>query len=470
VAKRAGVSVATASKALNGGSEVAPDTRRRVMRAAKDLSFRPNALARGLISGRTSAVGLLTDELGGRFAIPVLLGIENALGSGEMSVMLCDSRGDAIRRQHYIRALLARQVDGFIVLGDTNDVRPSLKSEIPVPVVYAYCESDDPADVSVLSDDRAGARLAMEHLLSLGRRHIGHITGEEGYRAARERAAGVRTVLGEAGLPLAGGVPFFGEWTRRWGRHAARLLLAAHPETDAVFCGSDQVANGVMETILESGRRIPDDIAVVGYDNWEVFSADSRPPLTTVDLDLQRLGATAASHLLDALNGQPAAGVVRLPGRLVVRESTGPLPRGGAADAARDEEVPPVERWVPDPLWRLVAPLLPSPGPSRPQGGGRRRAPDRSVLAALLYLASMDGSWRTLPPEMFGISGATAQRRLTEWQHSGVFARLGAALDELPASSAPAPDAESISWLQMAREAVAVLASPDARSYEQPNP
>ncbi|MGP3966823.1 substrate-binding domain-containing protein [Streptomyces sp. 6N223] len=496
VARRAGVSVATASKALNSGNDVAPGTRRRVMRAAEELAFRPNALARGLISGRTSAVGLLTDELGGRFAIPVLLGIENTLGSGEMSVMLCDSRGDAIRRQHYIRSMLARQVDGFIVLGDSNDIRASLREEIPVPVVYAYCESDDPADVSVLSDDRAGARLAMEHLVSLGRRHIGHITGEETYRAARERAEAVREVLAEAGLPLAGGVPFFGEWTRRWGRHAARLLLAAHPETDAVFCGSDQVANGVIETILESGRRIPDDVAVVGYDNWEVFSADSRPPLTTVDLDLQRLGATAASHLLDALNGRPASGVVRLPGRLVVRESTGPLPRtGGAARPAAPAgpapaesgpagpgpgsdpagavgAVPPVEQWVPDPLWRIAAPLLPSDRPSRPQGGGRRRAPDRSVLAALLYLASTGGSWRTLPPAMFGVSGATVQRRLAEWQGFGVFARLGAALDDLPAAATASqtPGTESSNWLQMARVAVPALASPDARSYEQPKP
>lgn len=326
VAERAGVSVATASKALNTGNEVAAETRRRVLRAADELSFRPNALARGLISGRTGAVGLLTDELGGRFAIPVLLGIENALGSGDMSVLLCDARGDAIRRQHYIRALLARQVDGFIVLGNTNDTCPSITADLGVPVVYVYGESTDPADLSIVADDRSGAKLAMEHLTSLGRRRIGHITGEETYRAARERAAGVAEVLDQAGLPLVGGVPLYGEWTRRWGRHAARTLIGAHPELDAIFCGSDQVANGVVEAILELGRRIPEDIAVVGYDNWEVFSADCRPPLTTVDLNLQQLGATAATYLVDAMDGRGSSGVVRLPGRLVVRESTGPAP------------------------------------------------------------------------------------------------------------------------------------------------
>lgn len=336
VADRAGVSVATASKALNTGNQVAAETRRRVLQAADELSFRPNALARGLISGRTGAVGLLTDELGGRFAIPVLLGIENALGSGDMSVLLCDARGDAIRRQHYIRALLARQVDGFIVLGNTNDSCPSISSDLRVPVVYVYGESTDPDDLSIVSDDPGGARLAIEHLISLGRSRIGHITGEETYRAARDRAAAVQATLEEAGLPLIGGAPRYGEWTRHWGRHATRALLGAHPELDAIFCGSDQIANGALEVISELGGRIPDDIAVVGYDNWEVFSADCQPPLTSVDLNLPQLGATAAAHLVDAIDGRGTSGVVRLPGRLVVRESTG-----------RSRSRPPVRAAVP---------------------------------------------------------------------------------------------------------------------------
>jgi LacI family transcriptional regulator len=320
---RAGVSVATASKALNERDEVAPGTRHRVLRAAEELAFQPNGLARGLISGRSRTVGLLTDELGGRFAIPVLLGVENALGSQQMSVLLCDARGDEIRRQHYIRALLARQVDGLIVLGCTNDMRPSLTGDIPVPVVYLYGDSDDPADLSIVADDRGGARLAAEHLLMVGRHAIGHITGEYTYRAARERAAGLVEVLDAHGLPLIG-TPLFGEWTQRWGRQAARILLTAHPETDAIFCGSDQIATGVADALHELGRRIPDDVALVGYDNWEVFAAECRPPLTTVDLNLQDMGAAAVAHLFAALDGEPAAGVIRHPGRLVIRESTGP--------------------------------------------------------------------------------------------------------------------------------------------------
>jgi LacI family transcriptional regulator len=326
VAALAGVSLATASKAINGRDEVAPATRSRVLQAADKLAFQPNALAKALISGRTRTVGLLTDELAGRFAIPILLGVENALADEQMSVLLCDARGDSIRRQHYIRTLLARQVDGFIVLGDSNDIRPSLTGDIPVPVVYVYCESDDAHDLSILSDDAGGTRLAVEHLISLNRKHIGHITGPESYRAARRRVRALRTVLREAGLSLAG-EPLHGEWSQAWGRRAARMLLAARPELDAIFCGNDQIAAGAAQTLLEAGRRIPDDIAIVGYDNWEIFAADNRPPLTTVDLNLQQLGAIAVEHLFAALDGEPRSGIVRQPCRLVVRESTGPVCR-----------------------------------------------------------------------------------------------------------------------------------------------
>jgi LacI family transcriptional regulator len=334
VARRAGVSVATASKALNDRDQVAPSTRQRVRQAADELSFAPNVLAQGLISGRTRTVGLLIDELGERFAFSVLRGVENALGNEQMNVFLCDARGDAIRRRHYIRTLLARRVDAFVVLGDSNDLRPSLTRDIPVPVVYVYGESDDPRDLSILADDEGGARMAVEHLVGLGRRRIGHITGPEHYRAARDRVTGFNDALRSAGLPPAPIAPMFGEWSQGWGRRAARALLAADPTIDAVFCGNDQIATGVCEILLDLGRRIPDDVAVVGYDNWEVFATDCRPPLTTVDLNLEQLGTIAVEHLFTALDGERASGVIRRPGRLVIRESTGPLVRTLPLDPA----------------------------------------------------------------------------------------------------------------------------------------
>ncbi|MFC4587547.1 LacI family DNA-binding transcriptional regulator [Sphaerisporangium corydalis] len=321
VARRAGVSVATASKALNNRSEVAEETRSRVRLAAAELSFPPG---RETIFGTSRVIGLLTDEPGGRLSIPVLLGVEESLGDTETSVVLCDARGDPGRRRHHIRTLLDRRVEGFIVLGEDNDVRPSLTRDIPVPVVYVYGESDDLADLSVLADDAEGARLAAEHLLSLPRRRVGHITGPKSSRAARDRAAALRRVLDGRGLVPAGGEPLYGEWSRRWGRHAARDLLAADPGVDAIFCGNDQIADGVCEALAGLGRAVPGDVAVVGYDNWRTLAADCRPPLTTVDEELGRMGAIAMECLSAALDGRPASGVIRHPGRLVVRESTGP--------------------------------------------------------------------------------------------------------------------------------------------------
>ncbi|GII54752.1 LacI family transcriptional regulator [Planotetraspora thailandica] len=324
VAALAGVSIATASKALNGRGQVRAETRERVFRAAEELSFEPNALARSLLSGQTRTVGLLTSDSVGRFGIPVMLGAEDAFGAGQMAVLLCDARGDAIRERHYVRTLLARRVDGIIVVGESTDPRPSISSGLPVPVVYAYGPSEDPQDVSFVPDDVAGAAEAVRHLLATGRRRIAHVTGPTHYQAARERAVGAAGVLDEAGLALAGGQVFYGAWSQRWGRHAAEILLQADPSVDAVFCGSDQIAAGFVEAAREAGRQVPGDIAVVGYDNWEVLSTETRPALTTVDMNLESLGRTAAQHLFAAIDGKATPGVHRMPCHLVIRDSTAP--------------------------------------------------------------------------------------------------------------------------------------------------
>ncbi|WP_062431392.1 LacI family DNA-binding transcriptional regulator [Herbidospora daliensis] len=323
VAALAGVSVATASKALNGRDDVRATTRQLVLDAAAQLSFQPNLLAQGLLSGQTRTVGLLTSDMVGRFGIPVLLGAENAFGAGEMAVLLCDARGDAIREQHYLRTLLSRRVDGLIVVGESTNPRPSITKDVPVPVVYAYAPSADPADVSFVPDDGGGARLAVRHLIATGRTRIAHITGPTTYKAAADRAEGVQETLEEAGLAQAGET-FYGAWSQRWGRLAADMLLLNDPGIDAVFCGNDQIAAGFIEAARERGRRVPDDIAVVGYDNWEVLSEETRPTLTTIDPDLERLGHTAAQHLFAAIDGKATPGVHSMPTRLVIRDSTAP--------------------------------------------------------------------------------------------------------------------------------------------------
>ncbi len=322
VAALAGVSIATVSKALNGRSGVSEQTRDKVREAAETLGFQSNVLARSLLSGRSYTVGLVTNDSYGRFALPVLLGVEDALQSGQMAVLLCDGRDDPIREQHYLRRLLARRVDGIIVTGRRSDPRPPIGRDLPVPVVYAMSESANPADPSIIPDDEGGGRLAAEHLLATGRTRIGHITGPSHFRAVRLRERGAQAALADAGLTLAAGAPLHGEWSEEWGRQASRILLRSAPEIDAIFCGSDQIARGVSDSLRESGVRVPDDVALVGFDNWSVMAEASRPPLTTVDMSLADVGRLAAETLLDAIAGRPDHGTRLVPSRLIVREST----------------------------------------------------------------------------------------------------------------------------------------------------
>jgi LacI family transcriptional regulator len=320
VAALAGVSVGTASKALNGRGSLRDETRRRVREAAESLSFKANAAARSLHSGRTYTVGMITTDSIGRFSIPVMIGAEDALGAGEMSVFLCDGRDDPIREQYYVKTLLSRNVDGIIVTGRRTQARQPI-ADLPVPVVYAFIRSIDPRDCSVVPDEAGGARKAIEHLLALGRRRIAHITGPEHHHSAAVRSMAAVQALAAVGLsPVS--TPLFGEWSEMWGRQAAGVLLTAGTEFDAVFCGSDQIARGVADTLRLVGHRVPDDVALVGFDNWDVMALGSQPPLTSLDMDLEGLGRTAADLLLAAINGEPAPGVHARPCHLVVREST----------------------------------------------------------------------------------------------------------------------------------------------------
>jgi LacI family transcriptional regulator len=329
VAALAGVSIGTVSKALNGRGQLRAETRDRVVAAAEQLDFQPSPLARGLQSRRSYTVGLITTDSFGRFTIPVMLGAEDGLGEGQMSILLCDGRGDAIRERHYIRTLLSRKVDGIIVTGRRTDPRPPIASGLPVPVVYAMTQSESAEELSLIPDDEHGGELAIQHLVTSGRSRIAHITGPERFLSARLRAAGARNVLAGAGLRFASGQVLYGEWSEQWGRHATHTVLRsdAGAPADAIFCGSDQIARGAADALREAGRRVPDDIAIVGYDNWEVFAEATRPPLTSVDMCLTELGQLAARRLLSRIEGDRSCGVERFPCRLVIRESTAVSPQ-----------------------------------------------------------------------------------------------------------------------------------------------
>jgi LacI family transcriptional regulator len=321
VAAEAGVSIGTASKALNGQGKLRAETRERVAEVAQRLGFAPNTLAQALLAGRSFTVGLITTDSFGRFSIPVMLGAEDALGTGQVSVFMCDTRDDPGRERRYIEMLAARRVDGLIVTGRRIEPRPPVAAGPGIPVVYAMTQPMGEDGPAVLPDDEGGGRAAAEHLLQDGRRRIGHITGPERFLGARMRAAGFGAALAAAGLRPQGGVRF-GEWSERWGREEAARLLDEEPGIDAIFCGSDQIARGVADALRACGRSIPADVALVGFDNWEPMVRGAQPPLTSVDMCLEEVGRAAAGLLLEAIGGEPARGTRRVPCRLVVRQSS----------------------------------------------------------------------------------------------------------------------------------------------------
>lgn len=322
VAQLSGVSIATASKALNGRTDVHPETRRRVVEAAQRLSFTPNPLAQGLLAGQTGTVGLLTNDLEGRFSIPILMGVEDAFGAGKIAGFLCDARGDALRETYHLQALLARRVDGLIVVGNQTDARPSLGDNLPAPVIYAYAPSRDPRDTSIVPDNTGAGAMAAQHLITIGRRRIAHITGDQPHAAAVDRAEGIQATLSAAGLRLAGEQVLYGRWSEAWGRAATSILLDQHIECDGLICGSDTIARGALEVLTSRGITVPDAVAIVSFDNWKILVAESRPPLTSVDMNLQTLGRLAAERLSEAIEGHRVGGVETLPCRLVVRGSS----------------------------------------------------------------------------------------------------------------------------------------------------
>jgi LacI family transcriptional regulator len=322
VAERAGVSLTTASKAINGRNRVSEATRARVLAAAQELSFTPNPIARGLMTGRTSTVGvIIADSMSHRFAVPVMLGAEAALSEIDLSMITCDARGDPARGLELARMLAARKVDGMLVVGDNNVMSASVTRHVDVPVVYVYGESDDAGDVVHMPDDHQGSGLLVDHLVTEGRRRIAHLTGPRHATAVEHRVEGIAARMARHQLALA--VPaVYGQWSQRWARAAAAMLMR-QPGIDAMLCGSDQIASGVLMALDELGRRAPDDIAVTGYDNWPVFALETEPQLTTVDMNLEALGAAAARELFTLIDGVPRHGGVRRHAcRLVVRGSS----------------------------------------------------------------------------------------------------------------------------------------------------
>ncbi len=322
VARAAGVSISTASNALNGTGRTNAETRERVIRVAKEIGFRPNALARGLLSKRSHAIGMLTNDTYGRLTLPMAAGVSEVLVDHGLSVFLCATNNDPRLARLHLETLLDRQVDGIIFTATRLDLKPPAElAKLAIPVVYAFAEGP-PETISFFPDDAQGARLAVEHLKGLGRSRILHITGPEDYLSVRIRAEAYCESFGK------GAEVHYGDWSEEWGHEAIDAVFSRPGEKpDAIFCGNDEIARGVIDALRDIGITVPKDVAVVGFDNWEVISRQTRPPLTTVDMELKEIGRRAGLAILRLTQSETVpTGITRLSCRLVVRQSCG----GGA--------------------------------------------------------------------------------------------------------------------------------------------
>jgi len=330
VARVAEVSIGTASKALNGTGHLKPETRERVLAAAASLGYRPNDLAQSLHRARSMTVGLITNDSFGRFSFPIVEALEQVLANEGIAVFMSNATDDPAREKQHLEQLMRKRIDGLVVTARRADKRPPIGPLPGIPIVYVYSQADDPNAVCLIPDDEGGAVLAVDHLIATGRRRIAHISGPERFEAVRLRQAGYRKSLAAAGLRYEPSLYLNGPWSESWGRDAvAQLFDAGGLKPDALFCDNDQLARGATEALRERGLKVPADVAIVGFDNWEVMTLGARPQLSSVDMNLSAMGREAGRVLLALMKGESLHGTQRLPCSLVIRDSSAAENRGG---------------------------------------------------------------------------------------------------------------------------------------------
>jgi DNA-binding LacI/PurR family transcriptional regulator len=321
VARRAGVSHQTVSRVLNGHPNVREATRAGVLAAIRDLGYRPNAAARTLVTGKANFLGVISVDTTLYGPASMLYGIERALhpeyfvAVASLPAFARESLSDAVDR------FVGQAVAGIIVIAPDTSAADALRGVTASVPIVAVGSGDYAPLPSVSIDNRTGARRATEHLLDLGHRTVYHISAPDTWLDARERVAGWREALRAAGAPEP--ELMRGDWSARTGYEFGAKLTAS-PDVTAVLCGNDAMALGFLRAAAERGRRVPDDISVVGFDDIPE-AAYYWPPLTTVRQDFGTLGLLALNTLMDLIKrGGAAHSALPLAPGLIVRGSSGP--------------------------------------------------------------------------------------------------------------------------------------------------
>ncbi|MHB8460107.1 MAG: LacI family DNA-binding transcriptional regulator [Candidatus Limnocylindrales bacterium] len=331
VAARVGVSTATVSRILSGALRARPETRARVFAAVEELGYRPSGVARSLKLQRTRTIGLIITDVENPFFAEIVRAVEDAAVGSDYAVVLCNGADDPEREAAYLEILAERRVDGIIVAsGGVGERHARWLARAPLPVVMMNSELSVPGVPTILSDNRAGGRLAAEHLVGLGHRTIGHIGAPAVHGAARPRLAGIRDGLAGARWSVGTLRLAIGDGHVAEGERAMARLLRRSPDLSAVICYNDLTAIGALRALRASGRRVPEDVSVVGFDGLSLAGYVD-PPLTTVAQATVAMSQWAVRRLIERIDEHAAAPtgaevteIVRLPVRLVVRGSTGP--------------------------------------------------------------------------------------------------------------------------------------------------
>lgn len=329
VAKLAGVSYATVSHVVNHTRYVSDDTRQRVLAAMDELNYKPNAIARSLRQGKTNTVGLVLPDSANPFFAEISRSIEDALYKLGFSVILCNTERNLQREAFYVDVLLKKQVDGiiFVAAGDQADSLETVLRQ-GVPVVLVDRDLPNAGLDAVITDNRKGGYLAVRHLTELGHRRIACIYGPSSITAGAERILGYRQALEEAGIAFDPSLLFMGDYHPDTAFHITNELLEMDIPPTAIFALNDLMALGALHAIARAGRSVPEDLAVVGYDDIELVRF-SNPGLTSVAQPKVLIGEYAARFLAYRIDQKkaPTQRVV-LPPELIVRGSTQPDAKG----------------------------------------------------------------------------------------------------------------------------------------------
>jgi DNA-binding LacI/PurR family transcriptional regulator len=322
VARLAGVSHQTVSRVINASVNVRPETRERVLEAMRKLDYRPNMVARALVTGQSRTLGVVSFDTTLYGPASTLFGIEQAGHEEGYFISIVSMKSlDRWSLLSAVERLRSQGVDGIIVIGpehDAVDALPHLPGDIPIVAVEAGPEHSVPVAVV---DQVAGAAIATKHLLDLGHRTVWHIAGPRDWLEAEQRIEGWRSTLEAAGAPVA--PPLVGDWSAASGYELAKRLVTVADLT-ALFVANDQMALGVLRRLHEVGRKVPHELSVVGFDDIPEASYFT-PPLTTVRQEFGELGRCGLRLLLSEIeSGTRSSSRVVVPAELIVRASTAP--------------------------------------------------------------------------------------------------------------------------------------------------